>query len=251
VLVEAESFITKRGFTLMELLVVIAITGIVAALLLPVLGRAKSAAQKTTCINNERQINLALHSYVQDHADAFSDTNNFQFTYKDSIEPYLGRAGNFQTNDVLFACPADNFNMDVIIGNWFVALGYASHAGDIYGTGYYRQLFTQYSSYCLNPGARSQPSMFPKPHAGTNVTSAGVDYKAFDNIREPSKTVLMGEISGGVGLSSHARKEKFQFPDAQNVMSFVDGHVSYIKIYWHGRDGPESNALVLRTTFWI
>jgi prepilin-type N-terminal cleavage/methylation domain-containing protein len=227
----------KRAFTLIELLVVIAIIGILVALLLPVLSRAKSAAHKTTCINNERQINLALHSYVQDHEDAFPNTNTLLFTYKDSIEPYLGQAGNFQTNDVLFACPADNFNMDRIIGNWFVALSFANH---VTGTGFYRQPFTHYSSYFLNPGARSQPSMVPKSHAGTNVTSAGVDYKAFDNIREPSKTVLMGEISGGVGLSSHTRRKPFQFPDAQNVMSFVDGHVSYIRIYWHGRDGPES-----------
>jgi len=227
----------QPAFTLVELLVVIAIIGILAALLLPVVGRAKSAAQKTTCINNERQINLAVHSYVQENADAFPNTNTLLFTYKDSIEPYLGRAGNSQINDALFACPADNFNMDVIIGNWFVALGFANH---ISGTSFYRQPFTHYSSYFLNLGARSRPSMFPKPHPVTNVTTTGVEYKAFDNIREPSRTVLIGEISGGVGLSSHAWKERFQFPDAQNVMSFVDGHVSYIKIYWHGRDGPES-----------
>jgi prepilin-type N-terminal cleavage/methylation domain-containing protein len=237
VLVDAEFLNTKRGFTLLELLVVIAIIGILATMLLPVLSRAKSAAQKTTCINNERQINLAVHSYVQDHADAFSDTNAVQFAYKDFIQPYLGRSGDAQTNDVLFACPADNFNLDVIMGNWFVALGYAS---SISGTGFFRQPFTHYSSYFLNPAARSRPKMFPKPHPGTNVTTMGVDYKAFDNVREPAKTVLLGEISGGVGLSSHTRKERFQFPDAQNIMSFMDGHVSYIKIYWHGREGPES-----------
>lgn len=230
----------QSAFSLTELLVVIAIIGILAALLLPVLGRAKSAAQKTTCINNERQINLAVHLYVQENADSFSATNSVAFAYKDFIQPYLSRSANPQTNDVLFACPADNFNMDVIIGNWFVALSYATHAGDISGTGFYRQPFTHYSSYFLNPGSRSRPKMFPQPSPGTKVTSAGVDYKAFDNIREPSKTVVMGEISGGVGLSNHTRKEPFQFIDAQNVMSFVDGHVSYIKIYWHGRDGPES-----------
>jgi prepilin-type processing-associated H-X9-DG protein len=38
-------------------------------------------------------------------------------------------------------------------------------------------------------------------------------------------------------LSSHDRRQPLQFQDARNVMSFVDGHVSYIKIYWNGVQG--------------
>ncbi len=40
-------------------------------------------------------------------------------------------------------------------------------------------------------------------------------------------------------LSSHDRRQPLQFPDARNVMSFVDGHVSYIKIYWNGVTGGD------------
>jgi prepilin-type processing-associated H-X9-DG protein len=58
--------------------------------------------------------------------------------------------------------------------------------------------------------------------------------KVFSSVQEPSGTVLSGEISGYAGLSSHNRKAKFQFADARNMMSFVDGHVSYIKRYWNG-----------------
>lgn len=42
------------------------------------------------------------------------------------------------------------------------------------------------------------------------------------------------EISGGIGISAHERKEPFQYQNAKNVMSFVDGHVGFPKIYWNG-----------------
>jgi prepilin-type N-terminal cleavage/methylation domain-containing protein len=61
---------TGRAFTLIELLVVITIIAILAALLLPVLARAKQRAQLAVDLNNTRQILLATHLYAGDNNDS-------------------------------------------------------------------------------------------------------------------------------------------------------------------------------------
>src|SRR6266496_6080671 len=116
----------RRGFTLIELLVVIAILAILAALLLPALARAKEQGWRVACMNNVRQLGLAMQMYLSDYdevvpaADVVGQQTNEewirwlpvqQFDWPATarstllttgIVPYIQR---FDTN--LFTCPSD------------------------------------------------------------------------------------------------------------------------------------------------
>ncbi len=110
------------GFTLIELLVVIAMIAILAALLLPALGRSKASAQRAICLNNLRQISLGVQLYAAENADTLPaapnvtggvmTTNHWGVFYRRLINGYLARQAATSPQDKLFACPADTFCYD-------------------------------------------------------------------------------------------------------------------------------------------
>ncbi len=79
--------IRRRGFTLIELLVVIAIIAVLIALLLPAVQAAREAARRAQCVNNLKQLGLAINNYHDVNGAIPPDSNN--------AIPYLGPTNNF------------------------------------------------------------------------------------------------------------------------------------------------------------
>jgi prepilin-type N-terminal cleavage/methylation domain-containing protein len=109
----------RRAFTLIELLVVITIIAILAAMILPVLSRAKQKGQQAMCLSNLHQIGLAFIIYLNDHDNRFPDRRDLKSSLPGGYRPWTTwppsdpRAGWAATtfadenpNFAIWSCPA-------------------------------------------------------------------------------------------------------------------------------------------------
>jgi prepilin-type N-terminal cleavage/methylation domain-containing protein len=214
---------SETGFSLMELLVVIAIIAILAALLLPVVSSAKAKAKRTACLNNLRQINLGVHMYAGDNGDVLPNTGTATYiTYKEAIKSYVGLHGPSSSQDKVFTCPADTFYYDES------SLAYVAH-------GRHEQWTLDFSSYAFN-GANLLTNYF---NFAYNGVLPGIGGQKLGAVKNSAKTISVLEASALLPYSWHQPKPPAPgglpvFNDARNMVSFVDSHVSYIKIFWDG-----------------
>jgi prepilin-type N-terminal cleavage/methylation domain-containing protein len=218
-----------KGFTLIELLVVIGIIAILSALLLPSLARAKTSAKRAECLDNMRQICFGIHLYAGDNKDILPfispmtfdalTTNHCLIYYKRLVKNYLGLQGVSSPQDKVFICPADTFYYD------FPSPTYEAQ-------GQHAQANADFSSYGFIGCGADQP----KPPAFLNEDSyGGIGGMKLASIRQPVKTVMLMELSAGYPWSWHQPQPipagQFGFGDAKNMIGFVDGHISYIKMF--------------------
>ena len=111
----------RHAFTLIELLVVVAIIAILAAILLPVLTRAKGKADNITCISHLKQLGIAARLYAEDNNSLLpfaellpsnpTDPKNPLPRISDALARYVGKTVGTNAALSVFKCPRDN--------NWF------------------------------------------------------------------------------------------------------------------------------------
>jgi hypothetical protein len=171
------------------------------------LAKAKARAERTICVNNLKQVNVAMRLYCDDHSDTLPFTNLVTLDYKPLVLGYLGLSGMAWTNGGVFWCPASEKSMTINPLPPFA----------IVARGRFKM---EYHLYRFNGG-----------NADTN-SRPGIAGVKLGSIRSPAKTVVVADASAFIGQAWHERK----YYDYElgthmwNEIGFGDGHVSYTRI---------------------
>lgn len=189
----------KKAFTLIELLVVIAIIATLAAVLFPVLAKARERARRTQCISNMRQIGNAISMYCSDYNEKFPWAWRGN---KDGLRPMLQEVmGSYVSAEAIWKCPGDK-------GETF------RDSPDSYGNDFASFYELEGSSYDY-PGRGFARRWTLAPFRGA---------KAIGQVRKPAMAPLLYEIRPWHG--DYHSTDMFMESDGLYNVLYCDGHIT-------------------------
>ncbi|MBK1859713.1 prepilin-type N-terminal cleavage/methylation domain-containing protein [Cerasicoccus arenae] len=208
--------IPRRGFTLVELLAVIAIVGILAAILIPIVGAVRKSANNTQCLSNLRQHGSAVRLYANDHNNKLPTLN---FNYVSDLWPYLV---NSKTEAPTFSGP--------------------SFPDGLRGTCFECPLMDN------DVDAASERSYGVNSFIRLYYLKGGEDNQNYSDsslllIQQPENTVIFADTHSRSNLSNDRWEQISQRHDGHVNVVFVDGHVDSVA-------GDDERATTYNTVFW-
>ncbi len=206
----------KGAFTLIELLMVITIIVILAGRLLPAVSRSKGKAGAVVCLNNAKQIDLALLMFAEEN-DGFPNSKTVTYLYWQSITKQTGvKQLLWEQEAKLYECPLNPVICSIPSPPRGPLDPMPAETAGIYTNSYY----------------------FNERYAETDVPGLG-GVKTM-RISAPEKTALVVEATAYDALPAHIlNREKMN--DAPNTIAFVDGHAKLTKIYYTGAPPRQVN----------
>ena len=222
----------RKGFTLVELLVVIAIIGILVALLLPAVQAAREASRRAQCVNNLKQLGIALHNFEQAHkafptgttsqsyaADPTVPANFYRWSAFAHLTPYLEQTNVYNKLDLsvpLYGGPnqgyavftVNQFAVQVVVPLFLCPSDrgqpVTNYLGTIFGPSNY--------AACMGTGINGGSE-----YAGDGIFYMNSATKFAELLDGASNTAAMAESI--LGMAPAANKP----PDPQTVYAYIGG----------------------------